>query len=108
MSPILLHYCLTLDLGGYPDLNATIEQFLKQANLSAIPKTVEMQGDQCIIRFVIEGPETLAELNQAFKSMTKGLFSEATREAIKTLKERPADLYLEVTARPPLFGFDDE
>ena len=108
MSPILLHYCLTLDLAGYSDLNDTIQQFLKQANLSEVQKTVETEGDHCIIRFMIEGPETLADLHQAFKSMAKGLFSEATKEAIKTLKERPSDLYLELTVRPPLFGFEDD
>jgi len=108
MSPILLHYCLTLDLAGYADLNDTIQKFLEQANLSEMKKTVETEGNQCVIRFMIEGPETLAELNQAFKSMAKGLFSEATKAAIKTLKERPSDLYFELTARPPLFGFDED
>ena len=108
MSSILLHYCLTLDLDGYTDLDGTIREFLKQANLSSVKKTVETEGNQCIIRFIIQGPESLAELNQAFKSMAKGLFSEATRAAIKTLKELPSDLYLELTARPPLFGFEDD
>src|SRR5260370_12806564 len=106
MSPILLHYCLTLDQAGYTDLNSTIQKFLEQANLSEMQKTVETQGNQCVIRFMIEGPETLAELNQAFKSMSKELFSEATKAAIKTLKERPDHLYFELTTRHPSFWFD--
>ncbi len=107
MSPILVHYSVTLDLAGRTDTKGIVNEFLEQANLSEVKKTVETISGQCIICFMIEGPETLAELREAFKSMAKGLFSEATRAALKSLKERPSDLYLEVRARPPLFGFDD-
>ncbi|SRR5258706_8389010 len=107
MSPVMVHYSLTLDLAGNADIDATVNQFLQQANLSKIKKSVETIGNKCIIRFDIEGPETLAELQQTYKSMNKGLFSEVTLAAIKPLKELPSDLYLDVTARPPLFGLDD-
>jgi hypothetical protein len=106
MAPILLHYSLTLDLAGHTDIDTSVKEFLAYANLSEVQKTVETLGSQCIIRFLIEGPETLPELHQAFKSMSKGLFSEVTKAAIKTLKERPSDLYLELTVRPPLFILD--
>jgi hypothetical protein len=108
MSPILVHYSVRLDLAGRTDTNSIVNEFLKQANLSDVEKTVETMDGQCIIRFIIEGPETLIELRDAFKYMAKGLFSEATKAALKSLKERPSDLYLEVKARPPLFGFEDE
>jgi hypothetical protein len=108
MPPILMHYCLTLELAGCNDINGTVNHFLQQADLSKVRKTVEITGSQCLINFTIEGPETLTELRQAFKYMSKGLFSEATRAAIKTLKERPDNLYLTLTARPPLFGFGDK
>ena len=108
MSPILVHYSVTLDLAGRTNTNGLVNEFLEQANLSKVKKTVETKGSQCIICFMIEGPETLAELREAFKYMAKGLFSEATKVALKSLKERPSDLYLAVKARPPLFGFGDE
>lgn len=107
MSPILVHYSLTLDLTGRNDINGTITQILLQANLSNVTKTVQMIGSHCVIRFVVDGPETLAELQHAFKYTAKGLFSEATRAALKPLKECPSDLYIELTARPPLFGLDE-
>jgi hypothetical protein len=108
MSSILLHYCLTLDLGGYADIDGTITHFLEQAGLSNVQKTIETMDSHCIIRFTREGPETLAELRQTFKDMAKGLFSESTREALKTLKERPSDIYLAVSVRPPLFGLAED
>src|SRR5437763_1742835 len=108
MSPILIHYSLKLDLEGRTDINGTISQLLEQAGLTEINKSVDMLGSQCTIRFVIEGPETLIELREAVKHMPKGLFSEATRMAVKTLKERPTDLYLELSARLPLFGQDED
>jgi methylglyoxal synthase len=108
MPPILVHYSVTLDLAGRTDTKGIVKQFLEQANLAEVNKTVETIGSQCVIRFMVEGPETLTELRQAFKYMTKGLFSEATKAALRTLKERPSDLYLEVRARPPLFGLDEE
>jgi hypothetical protein len=108
MPPILVHYSLTLDLSGRNDKPGIINQLLEQTNLSHVQKSVEMVGNQCVIRFIVEGPETLAELRLAVKHMNKGLFSEATKAAIKPLKERPNDLYLELTARPPLFGMDEE
>ena len=64
MSPVLMHYCLTLDLSGRTDTPGIIKQFLEQANLSEVKKTVEMADGQCVIRFIVEGPETLPELNQ--------------------------------------------
>lgn len=106
MPPVLMHYSLTLDLAGDADIDNTVSQFLEQANLSKIKKSVELIGNHCIIQFIIEGPETLTELRETFKRMAKGLFSEVTMAAIKPLKELPSDLYLNLTARPPLFGLE--
>jgi hypothetical protein len=108
MSAVLMHYSLKLDFEGNNDIDGVVNQFLEQANLTDLDKTVETIGGQCNIRFVVEGPESLDELRQVVKTMRRGLFSAATKEAIKSLKELPSDLYLEITARPPLFGFDDD
>ena len=108
MPPILIHYALKLDLEGRNDIDGVVRQFLEQAGLTNLNKSVEMLGSQCTIRVVIEGPETLHELREAVKNMPKGLFSEAARTAVKTLKELPSDLYLELSARLPLFGHDEE
>jgi hypothetical protein len=108
MPAILVHYSLILDLTGHRDIDASVNHFLERANLSKVKKSVETVGSRCTIRFMVEGPETLAELRQVVKNMTKGLFSEATKEAVRTLKEQPSDLYLELTARPPLFGLEDD
>jgi len=108
MSPVLIHYSLTLDLTGKTDIDTTVNRFLEQAGLAQIEKSVEMRNSRCIIRFSVEGPATLNELREVARHMTKGLFSEATKTAIKSLKELPSDLYLELTARPPLFGREDD
>jgi hypothetical protein len=108
MLPIMVHYSLTLDLTGKTDIDGTVNRFLEQAGLADTEKTVEMMGSHCIIRFVVKGPETLVELREVVKSMEKGLFSEATKTAVKNLKDRPSDLYLELTARPPLFGREED
>ena len=108
MSAVLVHYSLKLDFDGNNDIESVVNQFLEQASLTNLDKTVETIGGQCNIRFSVEGPDSLIELRQVVKTMRKGLFSEVTKEAIKSLKELPSDLYLEVTARPPLFGYDDE
>jgi|SRR5579859_1529627 len=108
MSPILVHYSLILDLEGHKDINATVREFLVQADLTKVEKSVETIGNRCNIRLSVEGPETLIELRQLAKTMPKGLFSEVTKAAIKNLKELPTDLYLELTARPPLFGGEDD
>jgi hypothetical protein len=108
MSPVLVHYSLILDMTGKNDIDNTVNLFLEQAGLSQVTKSVEMLNDRCTIRFVVEGPETLIELREVVKNMAKGLFSEATKAAIKSLKELPSDLYLELTARPPLFGYEED
>lgn len=107
MLPILMHYALTLDLAGQNDTQGIVSQFIDQASLSGVKKSVEMVGDQCTIRFTIEGPATLAELRLAAKGI-KGLFSEVTRAAVKPLKEQPSDIFLELKIRPPLFGRDED
>ena len=107
MLPVLMHYSLTPDLAGRSDTQGIVSQFIAQASLSDVKKSVEMIGDQCTIRFIIEGPETLAELRQAAKGI-KCLFSEVTRAAIKPLKEQPSDIFLELRVRPPLFGSEED
>ena len=108
MPPILVHYSLTLDLAGRTDVDSTVSHFLEQADISELKKSVEMLDGKCTIRFTVEGPETLLELRQTLRNMPRGIFSEVTRAAIKSLKERPNDLYLALTARLPLFGLDQE
>ena len=40
--------------------------------------------------------------------MAKALFSEATKVAIQTLKERPSDFTIEMNVRLPVYGMDDQ
>ena len=106
MAPILVHYALTLDLTGRTDTDRIVNDFLRQTDISQLDKSVEMLDEKCTIRFTVEGPETLLELRQTLRNLPRGIFAEVTRAAIKGLKERPNDLYLTLTARPPLFGLD--
>lgn len=108
MPPVLVHYALTLDFAGKGDMEQVVRKFLEDAGLSTVKKSVEIQGSQCVIRFVVEGPDTLDELRAVAKSMPKGLFSEATKAAVKNLKELPTELHLSLSARPPLFGREDD
>jgi hypothetical protein len=89
-------------------MEQVVHKFLEDAGLATVKKSVEIQGRQCVIRFVVEGTETLDELRAVAKSMPRGLFSEATKAAVKNLKELPSDLYLSLSARPPLFGREDD
>ena len=106
MAPIFVHYALTLDLTGRTDTDRIIDDFLRQTDISHLDKSVEMLDEKCTIRFMVEGPETLLELREVLRNIPRGIFAEVTRAAIRGLKERPNDLYLALTARPPLFGLD--
>ena len=107
MTPILVHYALTLDVDGYDDMNDAVSQFIVQAGLAGVEKSVETIGCKYTIRFTIKGSETLAEMREAMKHIPTGLFSDAIKLAVKKLKERPSDIFLEMNARLPLFGMDD-
>jgi hypothetical protein len=39
--------------------------------------------------------------------MAKGLFSEATKAAVRNLKERPTDFSIQMHVRLPIVGIDD-
>ena len=107
MPPILVHYALTLDVTGYADMDDTINDFMIQSGLTDVEKSVETKGSHYIIRFTIPGSETLPELREAMKHIPTGLFSDSIKNAVKNLKERPDDIYLELSARLPLFGANE-
>ena len=65
-----------------------------------------MQGNY-VVRYTVDGPETLTELRRALNHMAKGLFSEATQAAIRNLKERPADFTIVMHVRLPIYGLED-
>src|SRR5258708_20726973 len=107
MTPILVHYTLTLDVAGYADMNDTIKQFIVQAGLTDVEKSVETVGSKYTIRFTIPGSETMPEMREAMKHIEAGLFSDAIKNPVKNLKERPDDTYLELSVRLPLYGADE-
>jgi hypothetical protein len=61
-----------------------------------------------VVRYTIDGPQTLTELRRAFTPMSKALFSEATKAAIQNLKERPNDFHIEVNVRLPVYGIEEK
>src|SRR5258708_20446375 len=107
MTPILVHYTLTLDVAGYADMNDTIKQFIVQAGLTDVEKSVETVGSKYTIRFTIPGAETMPELRESMKHIEAGLFSDAIKNAVKNLKERPDDIYLELSVRLPLYAAEE-
>ena len=51
--------------------------------------------------------KTVSERVALATHMAKGLFSEATKAAIRNLNERPADFTIEMHVRLPIYGLDD-
>jgi len=60
------------------------------------------------VRYIVGGPKTLTELRRARNHMAKGLFSEATKAAIRNLKERPSGFTIEMNIGLPVYDIDDK
>src|SRR5258706_14567898 len=99
MKPIRLHYALILDTSGCQDPELAVKQFLEAAGFADRDKSVEVFRGNYVVRYTIDGPETLTELRRALKHMAKRLFSEPTKAAIRNLKERPSDVTIEMHIR---------
>src|SRR5438105_2247545 len=107
MTPIRLHYALILDTSSCEDPERAVQQFLHTAEFADIDKTVEVVRGQYVVRYTVDGPETLTELRRALKHMAKALFSKATQAAIQNLRERPSDFTIEMHIRLPVYGLED-
>ena len=107
MKPILLHYTLILDTSGCQDPALAVKQFLEAAGFADREKSVQVMRGNYVVRYTVDGPETLTGLRRALNHMAKGLFSETTKAAIRNLKERPADFTIEMHVRLPIYGLDD-
>ncbi len=107
MTPIRLHYSLILDTSECQDPKHAVKQFLEAAGFADKEKSVEVVRGQYVIRYKVDGPETLTELRRALKHMAKALFSETTKAAIQNLKERPSDFTIEMNVRLPVYGLGD-
>jgi hypothetical protein len=108
MTPIRLHFSLILDTSGCQDPERAIKQFLDVAEFADIEKSVEVVRGKYVIRYTVDGPETLTELRRALKHMAKGLFSEATKAAIQNLTARPSDFNIEMNVSLPVYGMEDK
>ena len=107
MKPIRLHYALILDTSGCQDPEQAVKQFLEAAGFADKEKSVEVMRGNYVVRYIVDGPETLTELRRTLKHMAKGMFSEATKAAIRNLKERPTDFTVEMHVRLPIYGLED-
>ena len=107
MNPIRLHYSLMLDTSECPDPDLAVRQFLEAAGFADKQKSVEVIRGNYVVRYTLDGPETLTELRRVLNHMAKGLFSEATKAAVRNLKERPANFAIEMYIRLPILGIDD-
>ena len=107
MKPIRLRYALIPDTSGCQDPEQAVKQFQEAAGFADKEKSVEVMRGNYVVRYSVDGPETLTELRRAFKQIAKGLFSEATKAAIRNLNERPADFTIEMHVRLPIYGIDD-
>jgi hypothetical protein len=107
MTPIRLHFALILDTSACPDPERAVQQFLDAADFADVEKSVDVVRGQSVVRYTVDGPETLTALRQALKHMAKALFSDATQAAIQNLTERPSDFTIEMHIRLPVYGMDD-
>ena len=107
MKPIRLHYSLLLDTSGCQNPKQAVKQFLEAAGFADKEKSVEVVQGKYVVRYTVDGPETLTELRRALNHMAKGLFSETTRAAIQNLKARPKDFTIEMNVRLPVYGMED-
>src|SRR5690242_11761418 len=106
MTPIRLHYALILDVSGCNDPERAVRHFLAVAGFANVQKSVEVVRGKYVVRYTIDGPETLTELRRALRHMPKALFSEATTAAIQNLKERPSEFNIELNVRLPVYGME--
>ena len=107
MTPIRLHFALILDTSACPDPERAVQQFLAAGEFADIEKSVDVVRGQYVVRYTVDGPETLTALRRALKHMAKALFSEATQTAIQNLRERPSDFNIEMNVRLPVYGMED-
>ncbi len=105
MTPILIHMVLILDLTGCLNAHEAVKRFLDEADLAEVNPTVDMTDNRCIIRYTINGPETLTGLRQTLNRMARGLFSDATKAAIKNLRQRPSEFTVEMLVPPSGWRF---
>ena len=76
-------------MSGCPDPDLAVKQFLEVAGFADKEKSVEIIRGNYVVRYTLDGPKTLTELRRVLNHMAKGLFSEATKAAVRNLKERP-------------------
>jgi len=107
MIPIRLHFSLILDTSDCPDPALALKQFLEAADFADKEKSIQVIQGQYVVRYTLDGPKTLTELRRVLNQMAKGLFSEATKAAVRNLKERPTDFSIEMHVRLPIVGIDD-
>ena len=107
MTPIRLHFSLILDTSACPDPERAVHQFLDAGEFADVEKSVEVVRGQYVVRYTVDGPETLTALRGALKHMAKALFSEATQADIRNLTERPSDFNIEMHIRLPVYGLED-
>jgi hypothetical protein len=108
MTPIRLHFTLILDTSGCKDPERAVQQFLEAADSADIEKSVEVFQGKSVVRYTVDGPQTLTELRRSLNRMAKALFSQATQAAIQNLKERPTDFNIEMNVRLPVYGMNEK
>ena len=108
MATIQLHFVLILDTSACKDPQRAAQHFLKTAEFAEIEKSVEVVRGKYVVRYTVDGPQTLTELRQALTRMARSLFSEATQAAIQNLKERPSEFTIEMNFRLPIYGMEDK
>ena len=87
MTPIQLHCSLILDTSGCQDPERAVQQFLAGAAFADVEQSVEVVRGPSVVRYTVDGPETLTALRRALKHMPKARFSEATQAAIRNRTE---------------------
>jgi hypothetical protein len=107
MPPIQLHYVLMLDTSACPDPERDVQRFLRAGEFPTVETSVEVVHGRYVIRYTIDGPDTLTALRRALNHMPRALFSEATKTAIQNLKTRPSDFSIELNIRLPVYGLAD-
>ncbi len=108
MTPIRLHYSLILDVSGCPDPKRAVKRFLETAEFADVEKSVERVRGKYVVRYTIDGPQTLTELRRTLKYMPKTLFSEATPASILNLNQRPGEFNIELNVHLPVYGLEEQ
>ena len=108
MAPIRLHFVLILDTSACKDPQRAVQHFLETAEFADIEKSVEVVRGKYVVRYAVDGPQTLTELRHALNHRARALFSESTQAAIQNLKERPSEFTIEMNFRLPIYGMEDK